>query len=406
MQRGKLRPGSLRLLIIQRRRVTLAAAVALFAVVGSGPIDAHENRALAGYALLGPDFASGKVDAGLKEAVESRARTFLRQKPRPATHIHIEGISSGQAHAPGVTAQAAASTAQIEADKSSLRDMEAMFDLALAWRLSGEKTFLRQAIRYIDAWVSVYEPSFNPIDEGRFDKLILAYDLVERSAPAATRAKVDSFLRKMASGYIAAMETGDVPIKPTLTNNWQSHRIKLATLAAYQIGDAGLITRANTLFERQVEANLRPDGSTLDFAQRDALHYVNYSLSSQLMAALAAQSHGADWYGYRGSEGRSLPRTLDWLGVFASGQQLHVEFVKSVVPYDRQRAAAGGSTYQNKPWDPATSQQLFAMAAKLDPKLQPLAARLHAQAAARPGLAIDETGPGEWLAILNMEPVR
>lgn len=42
---------------------------------------------------------------------------------------------------------------------------------AAAWRLTGDKAFLKQSERYLDAWVSTYQITFNPIDEGRFDGL-------------------------------------------------------------------------------------------------------------------------------------------------------------------------------------------------------------------------------------------
>lgn len=359
-----------------------------------------------GYAVLGPNFAHGKVDPVLKGRVIARARLALQRAPRPSTNIRIEGTSSGQTKAPGAANVAAATPDELAAAKASLEDMEAMFDLAFAWRLTGNRQFLQATDRYLDAWVSTYQLSFNPIDEGRFDKLILAYDLVKAASSASTRTKVDAFLRKMATGYIEAMESGNVPVKPTLTNNWQSHRIKLATLAAFQIGDPELAGRAQRLFKAQIDANLRPDGTTVDFLQRDALHYVTYSVSSQLMAAMSASSHGQNWYAYQGPEGRSLAKTLDWLSPFASGNQEHIEFVHSVVPYDRQRAAAGGAIYQNKTWNPLTSAQVYLLAGVLDPRWGDLGRRLEQANVARNLPVNPEEGPNEWLLVLMKEDRR
>ncbi len=352
------------------------------------------------YAILGPLFARGSVDPALKRRIVERARLALARPSRARAHIRIEGTSSGHTKAPGAAAVAAASPDELAAARSSLEDMDAMFDLAVAWRLTGDKRYLEASDRYLDAWVSTYELSLNPVDEGRFGKLVLAYDLVETATPSKTRRKVDAFLRNMARGYIEAMESENVPIKPTLINNWQSHRIKLATLAAFQIGDRDLIDRAHRLFDAHVDANMRPDGTTVDFLQRDALHYVTYSVSSQLLAAMAAAAHGEDWYGYRGPGGQGLPWTLGWLDTFASGKQQHTEFVHSVVPYDRQRAAAGGSIYQNRSWDPLTAATVYLMAASLDPQWVERARALERARADRSAPVDPDEGPDEWLSIL------
>ncbi len=48
------------------------------------------------------------------------------------------------------------------------RDQPIVLDLAMAWRLTGDRAFLDQAGRYLDAWARTYQMSFNPIDETGF----------------------------------------------------------------------------------------------------------------------------------------------------------------------------------------------------------------------------------------------
>jgi hypothetical protein len=165
------------------------------------------------------------------------------------------------------------------------QDQPIVLDLALAWRLSGDRRYFDQAVRYLIARADVYRMSFNPIDETGFDALLLATDLVEADLPPSTRATLDRFWRRMAEGYLSAMD-GTPKNRHT---NWQSHRVKLATLAAFQVGDPALIARAREAFRRQIAANVRPDGSVFDFHERDALHYVTYDLDPLLVAAIAAQ---------------------------------------------------------------------------------------------------------------------
>ncbi len=130
----------------------------------------------------------------------------------------------------------------------------------------------------------------------------MAYDLTEADLPAATRAKVDKMWRGMAAGYLDAMDA-----KPKNFNtNWQSHRVKLAAMAAFQTGDAKLIDRARAAFRARSSTNIQPDGSVFDFHERDALHYVTYDLDPLMMAALSAKAHGEDWLNWKSDNGVSL----------------------------------------------------------------------------------------------------
>lgn len=325
----------------------------------------------ADYALLDPGFANPVPEFMAGQIVE-RARNQLGRPPAPLPRIHTEGTLPGQ----GIR----------DISIAAKRDHPIALDFALAWRITGERAFLDAAERYLIAWATLYKPSFNPIDETGFDALLLAYDLIEIALPAASRATLDTFWRLVAVGYLDAMDG----TPRGATSNWQSHRIKLATLAAFQVGDTALITRAEAAYRRQIAANLRPDGSTFDFEERDALHYVTYNLDPLMMAALAAQAHGRQWFTWAAPNGASLPRSLDWLARYASGERTHIEFRNSRVAFDRARAAAGQGDFAPHAWDPAKSVASFALATRLAPRFRPLRDML-----------IDRTRkpPPEWMMI-------
>lgn len=349
---------------------------------------AVSSPALAGdYAVFAPESVqmanrSARSAHPLATAVVDRARQALQRHPAPLATVHIEGTLPGQ----GIE----------QASRRALQDLPVARDLALAWRRTGDRRYLQQAGRYLLAWSSTYKPSFNPIDESGFEDLIVAYDLTEPDLNAATRRRFDVFLRSVATGYLEAMETGKVERPQTLTNNWQSHRIKLATLAAFQLGDAALIARARTAFEKQIAANLRPDGSVLDFPMRDALHYVVFSLQPLLTAAYAAKVHRQDWYTYATPEGATLHRSLDWLAPYARGDKTHVEFANSVVPFDRQRRDAGAAGFQNANWQPAEAAELYAIASLFDPRYVALRDQLRGRA--------DVQVPETWLLLASAAP--
>jgi hypothetical protein len=324
------------------------------------------------YALLNPAFGRGKREQPAAKATIRRARAALTRAPLPLRHMHTEGTLPGQ----GIR----------EISLVAQRDAAITLDLALAWRLTGERAFLDQAGRYLDAWARIYQISLNPIDETRFDMMMMATDLTRADLPAEMETRIDGLWRHMASGYLDAMEAG---AKNGITN-WQSHRIKLATMAAFQAGDRALIDRARAAYRKQIEANLRPDGSTFDYEERDALHYVTYNLDPLMMAALSAKLHGEDWFHWSAPNGASLPRSLDWLAAFASGARTHIEFAHSKIQFDRDRAGAGQSEYAPHAWKPANAINTFAIASLLDPRFGALSTTLQAR---------NHRAPTDWIAL-------
>ncbi|WP_243697812.1 alginate lyase family protein [Acidomonas methanolica] len=281
--------------------------------------------------------------------------------PAPLSRLHTEGTLPHQ----GIYDESIAAK----------RDLLLMRDAALAWRAGAGNEWLDFVRRYLMAWVATYRPSFNPIDETGFDALIDTYAIIGRSLPPDKRARVREYLHAWATGYIEAI--GHHNTQPTWTNNWQSHRVKLVTMMAVALDDTLLFDAARTLFRAQIAANIAPDGETLDFRERDALHYVVYDLQPMVQAALAARTRGEDWYRWTADDGASLAnaKAMAWLLPYASGEKTHEEFVRSTVRFDAIRAQAGLKGYSG-PFDPRGAGTLLWLASELDPSLHPLAERL------------------------------
>lgn len=319
-----------------------------------------EGTAARPYALASPAVSAaltktiGTPDA---LAVIKSARNALLQPPHPLPHIHVEGTLPHQ----GIYDQS----------RMALKDIDIMLDLALAWRVTKEPSFLQALTVYFKAWLETYQPDFNPIDETHFDQFILAYDLAGADLPLETQAKMKAFLATVADAYLTPRPND----RGSNVNNWQSHRVKLGTLAAFALGNPARIERAHQAFLQQIAVNLQPDGSVLDFHERDALHYVTYDLEPLTMTVLAAKAHGLDWFHATTPQGASLSGSLDWLAPFATGEKSHVEFVHSTVGFDAARAKAGVPGFTGN-WKPENAAGLFTLAAQLDPKYQPVANKL------------------------------
>jgi len=322
------------------------------------------------YALLGPALVARLPSSAATPDGRSllrAANAALARAPHPLPVVHTEGTLPHH----GIRDESVVAE----------RDWPAMLALAFAYRLTADPRYLQGEDRYLSAWLALYRPSFNPIDETNLDQVIVAFDAAGADLPLGTRQAMGQFLRAMAEGYLAKIAREN----PEDIANWQSHRIKLVTLSAYALADARLVEGAHRVFTRQLSVNIRPDGSVVDFTKRDALHYVVYDLEPLTVAALAARSHGADWFHAVPGGASSVAQALDWLTPFALGLKTHQEFVHSGVKFDADRAQAGEKGYDG-PWNPATSVYLFQLATIADPAYRPTLDHLVQATGTRPAV--------------------
>ncbi|MFT4171859.1 MAG: alginate lyase family protein [Rhodocyclaceae bacterium] len=291
----------------------------------------------------------------------------LARPPAPAPQamprLHTEGTLPHQ----GIYDQSAAAR----------RDFGYMRDLALTWRVLHRQAALDRLAAYFDAWMAVYRPSFNPIDETGLDDLIDAYRIAQPDLPTDSAERVQGFLRDMAEGYLRQMADNAHRTRGSWTNNWQSHRVKLATMSAAALGDEALWRQARQAFVRQLEANIGADGEVIDFRERDALHYVTYDLEPLLRAILSARAQGEDWLDMKGRDGQSVRAALDWLLPYAQGSKTHEEFARTTVKFDITRRDAGIAGFGGQ-WNPQKAAGLLWAASVLDARYLPTAKALAA----------------------------
>ncbi|KMY86073.1 hypothetical protein BUMB_04700c [Candidatus Paraburkholderia calva] len=317
------------------------------------------------------------ADPGVRALVKM-VQSHVNDQPKPLARLHTEGTLPHE----GIYDQS------VEAEK----DLGLVRDAALAWRATGDERYLRLVDRFLFAWTTTYQSSYNPIDETNFESLILAYDMTASALPVKTRNAANALITKLVTGYVADIDKQPRPLTGTYRNNWQSHRVKLVAMGAFTIDDRKLINAAQLLFVEHIGNNIAPDGSTVDFAERDALRYVTYDLQPLVTAALAVRRHNRNWLPERAESGATLAAALNWLTPYALGTRTHEEFVHSSVAFDAKRREAGLPGYSG-PWDPKNSAELFHLAARLDGRYAPAALRL-------------APTPPAWLAVCLPLPAR
>jgi hypothetical protein len=292
-----------------------------------------------------------------RAALLRAAAAALERNPDPLSVIHTEGTL------PAVPSNQRA--------VQSKKDWVSISVLANAYTMTREPRFLDGYARYLAAWLDMYKISGNPIDETALGDWLLAY----RSAGAMLPSDLAHRMRRFACDLAARYTQPQPSSRKTSTNNWQSHRVKLAVMGTHVCGKPELITEAEAIFARQIQDNLLPSGETVDFAERDAIHYVVYSVEPLLEAALFARPQGRSLFATTGPQGQSLSRTLEWLAPYARGDKTHEEFVHSQVSFDAQRAAAGVPGFAG-PFSPRYAQWSFWLAAQLDAKWLELSEKL------------------------------
>ena len=287
------------------------------------------------------------LDKAGQEQLQKAVVRAMSKAPDPLPVVHIEGTLR--------------TLDSYQRAMQSRHDWALIRDLATQYAISREQRYLDRYALYLSSWLDVYRISGNPIDETALGEWMLAYRMAGGALSPSVRSRMRTFACDLAERY----SRQPPPHRKTSTNNWQSHRVKLAVMGALVCGDSGLIEKGLALFRQQVEKNLLPTGESVDFFERDALYYVNFSLEPLLETSLFSSLHGISLYHHTGSGGQSIGRSLAWLMPYARGERTHEEFVHSTVRFDAERDAAGIPGFSGL-FDPKRTQYVYWLASRLD----------------------------------------
>ena len=297
--------------------------------------------------------------AGLFKKLKRQADASLNDAPHPFRQIATAG-------------RLASDAAKVESG-AALTDMKKLEAFAFVYAVTTNGAYAATAKGIILSWAKTYQPTGSPIDETKLEPLFVAYGLVRQGFAVEERKLVEDWLR-----LIAGRELGSVrPDSMTASNNWQSHRLKIVGLIGFLLEDRSLIDRAMSGFKKQIEDNLRPDGSSLDFHERDALRYHCYDLEPLLTLAIAARQYGIECYDYQSPSGASLRKAVSFLVPYCQGTHTHAEWVNSKAAFDRKRAQAGEAKFEiGARFNPLDGLRVLELACFFDRGLMPLVSKL------------------------------
>lgn len=306
-----------------------------------------------------------KADIAKKEAInkefhafEQSTINFLTDQPNPIDTIRTEGLLKGNPLK--------------QKTATALQDMNKMYATALLYRLSSDKKYLNKSIEFLRAWAKINQPNGDPIDDTNLEKAVEAYDLIKGQLSKQDKALITGWLKRTAEAEINSKRMK--PGRATAINNWNAHRLKIVGFIGYAINNQELISWTIENLKKHIEINLYADGTSIDFKERDAMHYHIYDLEPMLKLAIVInRAKGEDFYHYQSAKGSSIQKSVEWLIPFVKGEKQHEEYVNTKVKFDRDRAKNGEAGFAaGSFFKPAMALPVFKLSSYFDPGQQSL----------------------------------
>ena len=219
----------------------------------------------------------------------------------------------------------------------------------------------------------------NPINEVKLLQLVHSFDLVNSAVPEELKFAMANFAKAIIlaeDNFYLGKETPktkrieNFANDSRVWNNWQTWRIALRASAAGFLHDSAELKKTKIVIDEMFEKNLPQNSPGFDFEHRDALLYHVYNLQAWINIA---------WYTpylLSASQLSRIEQAVSFIRPFYLGEQSHIEFSKSRVPWDKTRAESGANEYKNIAWIPDHADTLLRIARCLFPSVLEWTARL------------------------------
>jgi len=290
--------------------------------------------------LSAAEFATLKTTINTDDATKKLYDEFqitadkaLHEAPNPIKEITSEGLLAGNPDK--------------IASLKAVEDADKVYALGLVYRISGDKAYLNKASEFLVAWAKWNKASGDPIDETKLEAMYVGYDMIRDEIAPDSRKIIDKWMDSIADAEMYSESSRGS--KGTAINNWNSHRIKIIVLIAYTIHTNKYDKAIPRELVRQLSVDLYPDGTSYDFAERDAFHYHIYTLEPLIRAITAIyRATGKNYFAFESDTKSSIKKSVDFMVPYVTGEKTHPEFLNSHVAFDRERAKNGEKATQLK----------------------------------------------------------
>jgi hypothetical protein len=227
-------------------------------------------------------------------ALRSRAATQLDRQPHAPRHWYVPGYyrdAIGHARA-----------------KQGLQDdANAVYELALCWRMTDDPRYARSAVRLIDGWVNTVQSTSRQDDSTlsfsyHFPAMIFGADLLAGSTDFSADSQ-DAF-RRFCRETALPLNTLD------RDNNWGNWGLVLVLACAKYLDDGELLDRGEQrwkdLLDRQIDDRGHLHHEVRRSGGERGIWYSHFSLFPQTIAAEILRLAGRDLYDWQSPAGRTM----------------------------------------------------------------------------------------------------
>lgn len=227
-------------------------------------------------------------------------------------------------------------------------EMNAIYQLCVAYAFSQEEKFLNKAVEYLKAWGKVnVAVSKSNIHESAYTPAVEGYSIIRNVISQEDREEIDHWFRKRVNVFIK-----DNDLR---ANNWGTCLLQQFYFYGLALKDESIVTTYfKNRYSNWVKNNLYPNGTTTDLLGRDAFAYHAYDLLffaeiCHAMACYEGYEAADEFYARDVNWGASIKKCVDFWKPYLLDpvKNLHLEFVDTEWAPDKQR-----SDY-NKPYNPA-----------------------------------------------------
>lgn len=258
------------------------------------------------------------LDLDWKKKLLSTTKKLLQQDPTPVDYLQSSGITSAKNKA-------------LKKTRIALRNSKNSALLAIAYYLTGNKAYLAQSKKYVFAWATTHIPNGHPINETRLEGFLWAYDLLYCHFTKEEHKKIKVWLMNIQSNK-HLWKFGPTSRK----NNLRTHQLKILLMVDHLLNDdKSLVSDRETLL-KHADNNILDKGVTIDYKERDALHYHVYDLEPWLEIALLEPDYKD-----------RVNSVYSFLVKQLKEGNIHNQFANSKQKIDAKRAA-GGFSYAKK----------------------------------------------------------
>ena len=311
---------------------------------------------------------SRRTDAELAALARSQGATDLGRQTRRVLEVAEQRLGNPVAVVATIQREGILSTdPRYRASDAALKSIDDIYTWAMCARVADVTLAGRCAQRAgesLDSWSSTYRSMGNPINDNYLIPMIQAVDLACPIASSERCARWRTWVLDLASrgdDFYAAVKPAD----GRFANNWASWRLLIRGTAGAVAGDEALVASTRQLVAAHVARNRRSDGSSIDFSERDALHYHVYDVEPLTELVLFVPS------AVDATTAEAIASGVMFLRPFALGEQTHIEFARTTVAFDIQRKQAGDPVFANMSWNPKEARQLLRLARTRFPAVRP-----------------------------------